>query len=83
MARSLQAGFWWYTSVILCLDKTKRISQEKFIKITKENAVEIRDKVLKYLMVRRTRTEIERYFPDDLSKQGLKFPEVVQAGQLL
>lgn len=50
---------------------------DKFIQITKENAREIRDKVLKYLMVRRTRREIEKFFPDDLKKQGLRFPEVI------
>lgn len=57
------------------LDRQK--DHAKYIQVTKENAREIRDKVLKYLMVRRTRKEIEQYFPDDLSKQGLKFPEVV------
>jgi superfamily II DNA or RNA helicase/HKD family nuclease len=57
------------------LDRQK--DQTKFIQVTKENAREIRDKVLKYLMVRRTRKEIEDHFPNDLKKQGLKFPEVV------
>jgi superfamily II DNA or RNA helicase/HKD family nuclease len=57
------------------LDRQK--DNTKYIQVTKENAREIRDKVLKYLMVRRTRKEIEDYFPDDLCKQGLKFPEVI------
>lgn len=57
------------------LDRQK--DQTKYIQVTKENAREIRDKVLKYLMVRRTRKEIENHFPDDLKKQGLKFPEVM------
>lgn len=48
----------------------------EYLKTVKENAREIREKVLKYLMVRRTRSEIERYFADDLEKQSLKFPEV-------
>jgi len=48
----------------------------KYIEIAKENAREIREKVLKYLMVRRTRKEIENYFKSDLKKQKLKFPEV-------
>lgn len=47
-----------------------------YISTVKDNAREIRDKVLKYLMVRRTRTEIENYFPNDLKDQGLKFPQV-------
>jgi len=57
------------------LDRQK--DQTKHILTVKENAREIRDKVLKYLMVRRTRTEIEKHFPDDLKKQGLRFPEVI------
>lgn len=30
---------------------------------------------MKYLMVRRTRTEIAKYFSEDLENQNLKFPE--------
>lgn len=56
------------------LDRQK--DYNKYISAVKENAREIRDKVLKYLMVRRTRTEIEKYFSDDITKQGLKFPNV-------
>jgi len=48
----------------------------KFLDITKSNAKEIRDRVLKYLMVRRTRTEIEKYFAEDLKKNKVQFPEV-------
>jgi superfamily II DNA or RNA helicase/HKD family nuclease len=56
------------------LDRQK--DREKYIRIARENAQEIRESVLKYLMVRRTRNEIENYFADDLKKQNLKFPEV-------
>lgn len=49
---------------------------QKFLEITKNNAKEIRNKILKYLMVRRTRTEIEKYFAEDLKKNNIKFPEV-------
>jgi superfamily II DNA or RNA helicase len=56
------------------LDRKK--DYEQYIRTVKENAREIRDKVLKYLMVRRTRTEIERYFNKDITEQGLKFPDV-------
>lgn len=48
----------------------------KFLEITKNNAKEIREKVLKHLMVRRTRTEIEKYFAEDLKRNNVKFPEV-------
>ena len=56
------------------LDRQK--DHSKYIKTTKENSKEIREKVLKFLMVRRTRTEIENFFSDDLKNQNLKFPEV-------
>lgn len=48
----------------------------KYLKTTKENARQIREKVLKYLMVRRTRTEIVKYFGNDLKTQNLKFPDI-------
>jgi len=47
-----------------------------------ENSREIRDKVLKYLMVRRTRTEIEKYFKKDIEEHGLKFPRVEKPAPL-
>jgi len=56
------------------LDRKRDYSE--YISTVKENAREIRDKVLKYLMVRRTRTEIEKYFNKDIKEQGLKFPDV-------
>ncbi|HOJ50831.1 MAG TPA: helicase-related protein [Spirochaetota bacterium] len=49
---------------------------QKFLEITKINAKEIRDKLLKYIMVRRTRSEIEKYFSEDLKKNNIKFPDV-------
>ncbi len=56
------------------LDRQK--NYDKYIRGVKENAREIREKVLKYLMVRRTRTEIEKYFSKDITKQGLRFPNI-------
>lgn len=45
-----------------------------FLAQLREVSSEIRNRVLKYLMVRRTRTEIERFYGEDLKKQGLRFP---------
>jgi hypothetical protein len=39
-------------------------------------AAEMRDKVLKHVMVRRTRAEVERYFEADLENQHITFPKV-------
>ncbi|GBD97497.1 MAG TPA: helicase [Nitrospirae bacterium] len=56
------------------LDRQK--DHTKYIDTVRANAREIRDKVLKYLMVRCTRTEIEKYFIKDIKEQGLEFPDV-------
>jgi superfamily II DNA/RNA helicase len=49
---------------------------EKYIEEAKEVAKEIRNRVLKYVMIRRTRKDIETYFKDDLEKNNINFPEV-------
>ena len=60
--------------------KLKKLDRQKdyakYINTVRENSREIREKVLKYLMVRRTRTEIEKYFDKDIKSQNLKFPNV-------
>jgi hypothetical protein len=50
--------------------------RDVYFKTVQENARETREKILKFLMIRRTRTEIEKYYGEDLRKQGFKFPEV-------
>jgi len=60
------------------LDRGK--NYQEYIDTVQESAKLIREKVLQYVMVRRTRTEIERYFKDDLKKQGLEFPKVNKPG---
>lgn len=57
------------------LDRKK--DKTEYINITKENSKLIRERVLKYLMVRRTRKEIELYYKEDLKKQKMIFPEIV------
>ena len=58
----------------------KRISTAKnkreYIRKAKENSKELRERILKYLMVRRTRTDIKRHYKQDLKKQGMSFPQV-------
>ncbi len=43
--------------------------------ITKEVSHEIRERILKHVMVRRTRTDVLTYFKEDLISQNLFFPE--------
>ncbi|EEP60905.1 helicase-related protein [Sulfurihydrogenibium yellowstonense] len=59
------------------IEKAKKSQDpEKFVEESKEVAKEIRDKVLKYIMIRRTRKDIETYFKEDLERNNLKFPQV-------
>ena len=71
---NLEAFFSKLEGKLKILDRKN--NYDEYIKTVKGNATEIREKVLKYLMVRRTRTEIEKYFSEDIKNQNLKFPEV-------
>jgi SNF2 family DNA or RNA helicase len=44
---------------------------DEYMKVTSEIAKEIRNKVLKYVMVRRTRKDIETYFKEDLERNNI------------
>lgn len=55
------------------LGKVAKGSPEYF-KQLRQNSEEIRDKLLRHVMVRRTRGEIKEYYAKDLEEQGLKFP---------
>lgn len=51
--------------------------REEYMRVVTENAEDIRENVLQYLMVRRTRSSIAKYYGEDLKRQNLTFPEVV------
>ena len=51
-------------------------NREEYMRVVKKNAKRIREEVLKHLMVRRTRSEVQTYFKKDLESQGITFPEV-------
>lgn len=72
--QNLEAYFSSLNSRIRKLDRKN--NYDEYMGIVKKNAQDIRNDILKYLMVRRTRTEIEKYYSEDLKKQGLKFPKV-------
>jgi len=57
-------------------DLDRQEDREEYMKAVKKNGEKIRGDVLRHVMVRRTRDDIENYFENDLKKQGLKFPEV-------
>lgn len=42
----------------------------------KEDSEDIRRRIVEPLVIRRTRTDIERYYADDMKNQGLSFPKI-------
>ena len=48
----------------------------EYTQVVSEVSGEIREKILKHVMVRRTRTDVIRYFKNDTESQGLVFPEM-------
>ena len=54
------------------LDKNDPEYRETITEVSKE----IREKILKHVMVRRTRTDVMTYFKSDMDKQGLTFPDM-------
>ena len=54
----------------------RQADRTQYFSVVRANAGDIRERVLKYLMIRRTRTEIMKYYGADLLAQGLRFPDV-------
>lgn len=49
---------------------------QQYVDQLRVNSEEIRDKILRHVMIRRTRGEIMQYYADDLARQGLSFPKL-------
>ncbi len=58
-------------------------SDPEYAALMKEGAKEVREKVLKYVMVRRTRTEIKNYFSKDIEQRGLSFPTMGDPNRII
>lgn len=72
--RDLEKYFKSLQNKLKDLDRQK--NKDEYIKVVQENAEDIRENVLQYLMVRRTRSSIMRYYDKDLQKHKFKFPDV-------
>jgi superfamily II DNA/RNA helicase len=72
--RNLEAFFTRLEKNLKGLDRQR--DREQFFATVQANAKATREEILKFLMIRRTRTEIAKYYGEDLCAQGLKFPEV-------
>jgi len=67
--------------------KSKLMSKEKsdpeYIHIVREVSKQIREKIFKYIMVRRTRGEIIKYYSKDIKKQNLTFPDIKDPNRII
>ncbi len=72
--RNLEAFFAGLEAKLKGLDRQN--DRDLYFQTVQANAKATREKVLKYLMIRRMRTEIEKYYGEDMRQQGLQFPEV-------
>lgn len=57
--------------------------EEEYLAAVEQNAQELRENVLKYVMVRRTRKEIEKYYDEDMRNQKIFFPTINDPTPLL
>jgi superfamily II DNA or RNA helicase/HKD family nuclease len=64
-------------------DLDRQGEKEEYLKVAQKIAKDIRENVLSYLMVRRTRKNISDYYGSDLKKQGLTFPKVLDPQPIL
>lgn len=51
-------------------------STPEYLEEVKNVSNTVRNKILKYIMIRRTRQDVKEYFKQDIIKQGLHFPDV-------
>lgn len=51
--------------------------------VLKEVSDEIKEKILRHVMVRRTRHDVVTYFKEDMAKQGLSFPVLQEPEKIL
>jgi superfamily II DNA/RNA helicase len=65
----------FFDPMITRLNRHNRTDPE-YAEILEEVSEKVREKVLKHVMVRRTRSEVEKYYEEDLKKRGVSFPEV-------
>ena len=56
--------------------KTFAKGSPEYLNQLAKNSREIRDKILRYVMIRRTRNEISKYYFDDLQKNNVTFPKL-------
>jgi superfamily II DNA or RNA helicase len=56
---------------------------DEYTKAVKAVSEEIRDKILRFVMIRRTRNDVRNYFKDDLQKQNIIFPDIADPDRMI
>lgn len=58
--------------------KLKKVDKNDpaYKEVIKEISTDIKNSILRYVMVRRTRSDVVKYFKEDIAIQGLTFPEL-------
>lgn len=69
---NLEKYFSRFRTKLAKLEKT----DPEYKKLIKEISDDIKNSILRYVMVRRTRTDVMKYFKKDMEIQGLTFPDV-------
>ena len=64
-------------------DGVKDLEGKEYLTQLNENSRQIRSKILRHIMIRRTRSEIAKYYHDDMTKQGLTFPEIGEPEKII
>jgi len=72
--RNLEGFFARLRKRLKGLDRQR--DRDEYLRVVQANAKATREQLLKYLMIRRTRNEIEKYYGEDMRRQGFKFPQV-------
>lgn len=76
---NLEAFFRRQSKALAELNPAKREDKAQAERI----AALVRDKILKHVMIRRTRKEVSKYFGEDIVKNGLKFPDIDNPAPLI
>lgn len=72
----------FFASLRTKLQKTAK-DDPQYKMVVKEVSDEIKNNILQYVMVRRTRTDVVTYFKNDIAKQKLIFPELKEPQQIV
>ncbi|GAO28332.1 helicase-related protein [Geofilum rubicundum] len=76
---NLEKYFAGYRNKLNKLEKT----DPEYKKLIKEVSNDIRNSILRYVMVRRTRVDVMTYFRKDMQMQGLTFPDLANPQKII